>query len=97
MIVAVMCFDRHMDEFVMLSEERTIRFTSFWFVRHDRDNRREFPAADLPNVQIGHEGYAGLLRKIVYRLANRESGGLMNLGSDATDAPRLMRCVKSAD
>ena len=55
MVVALLSLDRNVDELGMLAKEIAIALTRLRLVSHDGNNRGEFAAAHLPDMQIGHE------------------------------------------
>jgi hypothetical protein len=52
---AMLRLDGDVNEFVVFAEQLAIRIRALWLMRHDRDHRRKFSNAHLPNVQVGHE------------------------------------------
>ena len=52
---AMLRLDSDMNEFVVFAEQLAIGIRALWLVRHDRDHRRKFSDAHLPNMQVGHE------------------------------------------
>src|SRR5689334_10268961 len=68
---AMLRLDGDVNQFVVSAKQRAIGIAALWFVRDDRDHRRIFPDADLPDVQIGYEriasalhSFANLIRQI---------------------------------
>ena len=55
MIMALLGLDRDMDQLFMLTQKAAIGVARFRLVRDDGNDRGEFAAADLPDVEIGHD------------------------------------------
>src|SRR3984893_6315157 len=50
--------DRDVNQLFVFLQTLAIRFTRLRFVRYNRDDRSEFSNADLPDMEIGHDGIA---------------------------------------
>ena len=58
MVVALLSLDREVDQLVMLAQKSAIGLTQLRFMSYDRNDRGEFSAADLPDMEIGHDRIA---------------------------------------
>ncbi len=52
---AMVRLDRHVDQFVVSAQQRSIRLAALRFVGDDGNHRGKFSDADLPHMQIGHD------------------------------------------
>src|SRR5476649_2221391 len=53
-VVAALSFDRDVDQLIMLAKKSAIGPARPRLMSHDGNNRGEFAAANLPDMQIGH-------------------------------------------
>ena len=53
--VALLRLDRDVDELSVFAKKSAIGFAGPWLMSHDGNDRGEFAAADLPDMEIGYD------------------------------------------